>query len=162
MCPSGPDHAQLANGPLPHGPLLWRHLDVFFLIFGYWTIYQFMALYLELKRCRIKDGSWYETEGKHERVLQIFDVFGFYLGTWATVVAATLAFIALIGVLMTQTSLAYIWEKIWRIHTKPWYIRIPVRLPPAGFIWFLAILCPFYGPIKSLYSSLAIPFLEYG
>jgi auxin influx carrier (AUX1 LAX family) len=59
------------------------------------------------------------------------------------------------------TSLAYIWEKLWRVHTKPWYIRVPIRLPLAGFIWFLAILCPFYGPINSLYASLAIPFLGF-
>lgn len=76
----------------------------FFLVFGYWTIYQFMALYLELKRCKVMDGSWYETEGKHERVIQIFDVFGFFLGRWAMIVAVVLAFIALVGVLMTQIT----------------------------------------------------------
>ena len=328
----------------------------FFLVFGYWTIYQFMALYLELKRNKIKDGSWYETDGRHERVIQIFDVFGHFLGTWASIVSATLAFIALVGVLMTQiiacannmyfvdpsrtkqqwaliyggtmvfvmsffprfshfrilnviglvtvgamaiyiiitasnfgvhyeyikpwartsqdwfngasiwltilgthtvtfetlehmeqpkhfkvafssawiwtilvtvphsilcnlvygqmfgqlggitganifivlertsiiqiiqnkpastskyamailmnihqfiafalygTSLAYIWEKALRIHTKPWYVRVPARLPLAGLVWFLAILCPFYGPLNSLKSSIAIPFLGF-
>ena len=27
------------------------------------------------------------------------------------------------------TALAYIWEKLLRIHTKPWYIRLPCRIP---------------------------------
>ena len=27
------------------------------------------------------------------------------------------------------TSLSYIWEKLLRIHTKPWYIRLPCRIP---------------------------------
>lgn len=76
----------------------------FFLVFGYWTIYQFMALYLELKRCKVRDGSWYETDGKHERVIQIFEVFGFFLGRWAQVVSVVLASVALIGVLTTQIN----------------------------------------------------------
>lgn len=329
---------------------------VFFLGSGYWTLYQFMALYLEYKRCKIKDGSWYESEGKHIKVVQAFEIFGFFLGKWAYISSVILAFVALIGVLMTQinacannmffvdssrtkqewsliyggamvftmsciprfthfrflnviglvtvgytaiyiiivacqgglnawaikgwpknsqewfngasiwlailgthavtmetlesmeqpkyfkeafvgawlwtilvtiphsiisviaygpmfqaagaatsanififlerttlreveankppsmakyaaaimmnmhqfiafalygTSLAYIWEKAWGVHTKPWYIRIPCRLPLAGFIWFLAILAPFYGPINALYASLAIPYLGF-
>ncbi len=27
------------------------------------------------------------------------------------------------------TSLMFIWEKLWRVHHRPWYIRIPVRVP---------------------------------
>jgi auxin influx carrier (AUX1 LAX family) len=63
-----------------------------------------MALYMELKRCKIKDKSWYETDGKHERVIQIFEVYGYFLGRWATIVSVTIATIALMGVLMTQIN----------------------------------------------------------
>ncbi len=40
----------------------------------------------------------------------------------------------------------------------------PATPPPTtagGFIWFLAILAPFYGPINALYSSLAVPYLGF-
>ncbi|GAX84439.1 hypothetical protein CEUSTIGMA_g11859.t1 [Chlamydomonas eustigma] len=330
---------------------------LFFLAVGFWNVYQFMALYMELKRDKIRDGSWWDTDGKHKRIIQIFEVLGHFLGDWAKYLAVVAAVVSLIGVMMTQIiacaadmysvdpsknkqtwglifgglmtmimiwvpyfgnlrmlnligllsvgatsmfivvdssfhgmgakgiklwpasaqewftgavvwlailgthavifetlecmeqpkhfkqsfgiawiwailvsvpqaylvnfaysniiptlntlsaadnalffiqansiddiitqkpatrakyaaailmvihqfiayaiygmSLSFIWEKALRVHTKPWYIRVPLRIPLSGFVWFLAMLCPFYGPLNALYASLAAPLLSF-
>lgn len=332
---------------------------VLFLICGYWTIYQFIALYMEMKLIKVTDGSWWDTDGKHMLVVQYFTVMGFFLGTWAKVSCVIVFVIVIIGLLMTQinacannmyfvdpsrpkrewaliyggimvftmiffprfnhfrlanviglvtvltmaiyiiiiasekgvdyahaklwpnnsqewfngaaiwltilgthsvtfeilesmentrhfktsfssawlwaicvtvphsilcnlvygqmfkqlgsgadnifallgfnsaqeayiklvtkapvptskyamaimmnmhqfiayaiygTSLNFVWEKLLRVHDKPWYIKMPLRIPLGALVWFLAILAPFYGAINALYASLAIPYLGF-
>ena len=53
---------------------------------------------------QIADGSWYETEGRHVRVLQFFEILGHFLGPWARILTLFISIITLIGVLMTQVG----------------------------------------------------------
>jgi hypothetical protein len=38
---------------------------------------------------------------------------------------------------MAYALLACRWEKAIKTHTKPYWIRLPSRLPPALLIWFI-------------------------
>lgn len=42
------------------------------------------------------------------------------------------------------TPVMYMWERLIRTHNKPWYIRLPSRLPVSLVIWFIAMAFPFY------------------
>ena len=57
---------------------------------------------------QIADGSWYETEGRHVRVLQFFEILGHFLGPWARILTLFISIITLIGVLMTQVGGGYL------------------------------------------------------
>ncbi len=54
------------------------------------------------------DGTWWETEGRHVKVLQYFEVVGFYLGPWAKISSVVIAVVTLFGVLMTQVRMGFI------------------------------------------------------
>lgn len=49
----------------------------------------------------------------------------------------------------------YMWERMIFTHNKPWYIRIPSRIPVLLFLWLIALLIPFYGTINSLFSAIS-------
>lgn len=59
------------------------------------------------------------------------------------------------------TPLLYMWEKAIRTHTKPYWIRLPSRLPIALLIWFIAVLLPFYSLVNSFFASLIGPFIGF-
>ncbi|CAM6085736.1 unnamed protein product [Calypogeia fissa] len=50
------------------------------------------------------------------------------------------------------------WEKLWGIHSAWFPLRAVARLPVAGFLWFLAILIPFFGPLNSIVGALFMSF----
>lgn len=52
----------------------------------------------------MQDGSWWESDGKHLRVLQMFEAFDFFLGPWARISSLIVLIIALFGLLMTQIN----------------------------------------------------------
>lgn len=43
------------------------------------------------------------------------------------------------------------WEKALKIHDKPYYMRLPLRLPVAGGIWLLAVAFPYYNVRSPLF-----------
>ncbi|CAL8461956.1 g1487 [Coccomyxa elongata] len=45
-----------------------------------WTMYMLSALYQERKRSLLKEGTWYEIDGKRRTVTQYHDVIGYHLG----------------------------------------------------------------------------------
>ncbi|KAK9909400.1 hypothetical protein WJX75_001727 [Coccomyxa subellipsoidea] len=53
--------------------------------------------------------------------------------------------------------LLFMWEKLIRVHSKPWYIRLPLRLPVSLALYLIGVAFPFYGTINSLYKALAEP-----
>ena len=50
--------------------------------------------------------------------------------------------------------LMYLWERMIRVHTKSYWIRLPSRTLPLLVVWLLAVLFPFYGNISSVYGSI--------
>lgn len=50
------------------------------------------------------------------------------------------------------------WEKLWEMHSAWFPLRAVVRLPVAGFLWFLALLLPFFGPLNSIIGALFMSF----
>ncbi|KAL6756332.1 transmembrane amino acid transporter protein-domain-containing protein [Haematococcus lacustris] len=55
----------------------------------------------------------------------------------------------------------FMWERLIKTHTRPWYIRLPSRLPVSLFIWAIAMAFPFYGAINSLMASVSVPFTAF-
>lgn len=50
------------------------------------------------------------------------------------------------------------WEKLFGIHSAWFPIRAVARLPVAGFLWFLALLLPFFGPLNSVIGAVFMSF----
>ncbi|CAM6085899.1 unnamed protein product [Calypogeia fissa] len=66
------------------------------------------------------------------------------------------------------TPLFIMWEKLLRIHYVWFPLRAVARLPVAGFLWLLALLIPFFGPLNSIigavfqsFNTFMIPCLVY-
>ncbi|KAL0045880.1 hypothetical protein WJX82_007392 [Trebouxia sp. C0006] len=57
--------------------------------------------------------------------------------------------------------LLYMWEKAIHTHKKPYWIRLPSRLPAALLIWFIGVLFPFYSTINSFFSAITGPFIGF-
>lgn len=55
----------------------------------------------------------------------------------------------------------YMWEKALKIHDKPYYMRLPLRLPVAGGIWLLAVAFPYYNIINSILGAFTTSFETY-
>eukprot|EP00798_Chlamydomonas_sp_ICE-L_P004351 gene4351-14469_t len=68
---------------------------------------------------------------------------------------------AILDLVHRQGANCFAWEKLLRVHTKPFWIWFIAREPVGCFIWFIAILAPFYGAMNALYASLATPFLGF-
>ena len=52
-------------------------------------------------------------------------------------------------------------ERFIGTHNKPWYIRLPSRLPVSLLVWLAAMAFPFYGAINSLMASISVPFTAF-
>ncbi|BDA43337.1 Auxin transporter-like protein 1 [Coccomyxa sp. Obi] len=74
-----------------------------------------------------------------------------YLAVWLMNIHQVVAF----G--LYSVPLMFMWEKLIRVHSKPWYIRLPLRLPISALLYVISVAFPFYGTINSLYSSLSEP-----
>ncbi|CAL5221590.1 g3808 [Coccomyxa viridis] len=57
--------------------------------------------------------------------------------------------------------LLYMWEKLLRVHSRPAYIRLPLRLPISCAIWLLALAFPFYGTLNALYAAASEPWVAF-
>ncbi len=53
------------------------------------------------------------------------------------------------------------WEKLLRIHQKPLYVRLPLRLPLSGAVWLIAVAFPFYNLINSILGAFTSSFETY-
>ncbi|CAK0780708.1 hypothetical protein CVIRNUC_005147 [Coccomyxa viridis] len=60
-----------------------------------------------------------------------------------------------------QVPLLYMWEKLIRVHSRPAYIRLPLRLPVSCFIWLLALAFPFYATLNALYAAFCEPWVAF-
>lgn len=63
----------------------------------------------------------------------------------------------LVAFCLYSAPLYYMWEKLLHVHSKSLWLRIPLRLPVALFVWFLAIAFPFYGNINSIIGAINSP-----
>eukprot|EP00775_Hariotina_reticulata_P005826 gene5826-6067_t len=52
-------------------------------------------------------------------------------------------------------------EKLTRTHYKSLWCRLPSRLPVALFVWFIALLLPFFGVINDLLGAFAVTLETY-
>lgn len=57
--------------------------------------------------------------------------------------------------------LFFLWEKLLGLHQARFLVRTIVRLPVVLFLWFLALMVPFFGPLNSLIGSLLLSFSTY-
>ncbi|KAK9855480.1 hypothetical protein WJX84_006331 [Apatococcus fuscideae] len=53
------------------------------------------------------------------------------------------------------------WEKLIGTHTKPYWIRLPSRIPVVLLIWFFALLVPFFSLLNSIFGALLTSFATY-
>ncbi|KAK9810448.1 hypothetical protein WJX72_010867 [[Myrmecia] bisecta] len=59
------------------------------------------------------------------------------------------------------TPILFMWEKAIGVHTKPLWIRLPARLPPAFLIVLLGVAFPFYSTINSFFGTITGPFIGF-
>lgn len=59
------------------------------------------------------------------------------------------------------TPVFFMWEKLVRTHQKPLWIRLPSRLPVSLFVWFIALLLPFYNTINAIMGSFGNSFTAF-
>ncbi|KAK9796248.1 hypothetical protein WJX73_001881 [Symbiochloris irregularis] len=59
------------------------------------------------------------------------------------------------------TPVFFMWEKLIRTHHKPLWIRLPSRLPVALFVWFIALLFPFFDIINAVQGSVGYSFTAF-
>ncbi|KAK9807255.1 hypothetical protein WJX73_003504 [Symbiochloris irregularis] len=59
------------------------------------------------------------------------------------------------------TPLYFMWEKAIGTHRKSLWIRLPSRIPVCLFIWFIALLVPFFGPINSVMGAFFTTWASY-
>ncbi|KAK9841505.1 hypothetical protein WJX74_006936 [Apatococcus lobatus] len=55
----------------------------------------------------------------------------------------------------------FMWEKAIGTHTKPYWIRLPSRIPVVLVIWFFALLVPFFSLLNSIFGALLTSFATY-
>ncbi|WIA10991.1 hypothetical protein OEZ85_011148 [Tetradesmus obliquus] len=92
------------------------------------------------------------TIGKNDNVFGVLPVTtAVKASVWLMVIHQWVAFA------LYCTPLLYMWEKLIGTHTRPWFIRLPSRLPIVLLIYFLAVAFPFYGSINSLIGALSVP-----
>ena len=53
--------------------------------------------------------------------------------------------------------LSFMSEKLFRVHTKPMYLRSLARIPVSLLVWLVSTAFPFYGTINSLIGELPPP-----
>lgn len=54
--------------------------------------------------------------------------------------------------------LNFMWEKLCGVHQAHYLKRVAFRLPIALFLWLLALMFPFFGPLNSLIASMFMSF----
>ncbi|KAL3149585.1 Lymphocyte transmembrane adapter 1 [Trebouxia sp. C0010 RCD-2024] len=59
------------------------------------------------------------------------------------------------------TPVFFMWEKLVGTHQKPLWIRLPSRLPVSLFVWFIALLLPFYNTINAIMGSFGNSFTAF-
>jgi len=59
------------------------------------------------------------------------------------------------------TPVFFMWEKLVHTHQKPLWIRLPSRLPVSLFVWFIALLLPFYNTINAIMGSFGNSFTAF-
>lgn len=57
--------------------------------------------------------------------------------------------------------LFHMWEKLVKIHAKPFWIRAFARLPLCGFMLLLAVAFPFFGAINAVLGAFTTSFGTY-
>ena len=57
--------------------------------------------------------------------------------------------------------LFHMWEKFWKVHNKPFWIRVCYRLPLCGLILLLAVAFPFFGAINSVLGAFTTSLTTY-
>ncbi|KAL3142835.1 Lymphocyte transmembrane adapter 1 [Trebouxia sp. C0009 RCD-2024] len=60
-----------------------------------------------------------------------------------------------------NAPLFYLWEKMWGIHEKSLWLRIPSRLPITLLCWLVGIAFPFYGTLNSVIGALCGPVVAF-
>lgn len=53
------------------------------------------------------------------------------------------------------------WEKMLKIHQKPLWVRLPLRLPLSGAVWLISVAFPFYNLINSILGAFTSSFETY-
>uniref|UniRef100_A0A383WBV8 Amino acid transporter transmembrane domain-containing protein n=1 Tax=Tetradesmus obliquus TaxID=3088 RepID=A0A383WBV8_TETOB len=92
------------------------------------------------------------TIGKNDNVFGVLPVTtAVKASVWLMVIHQWVAFA------LYCTPLLYMWEKLIGTHTRPWFIRLPSRLPIVLLIYFLAVAFPFYG--QQLLVSQLLPLM---
>ncbi|KAK9807758.1 hypothetical protein WJX72_008373 [[Myrmecia] bisecta] len=59
------------------------------------------------------------------------------------------------------TPVFFMFEKLLGTHNKPWFIRLPSRLPVALFVYLIAVLLPFYDTINAIMGSFGNSFTAF-
>lgn len=59
------------------------------------------------------------------------------------------------------TPVFFMWEKLVGTHTKSYWIRLPSRIPVSLFVWFIALLIPFYNTINAIMGSFGNSFTAF-
>ena len=67
----------------------------------------------------------------------------------------------LVAYILFMLPVAIMVEKLCRVHHKGYALRVTARIPLALFVWFLALLLPFFGVINDLLGAFAVSFETY-
>ncbi|DBA99393.1 TPA: Lymphocyte transmembrane adapter 1 [Trebouxia sp. C0006] len=90
------------------------------------------------------------------------NVYGSLPHTWAMNISIFLMIIHQIcAFIYFNAPLFYLWEKLWGIHEKSLFIRIPSRLPITLAAWLIGIMLPFYGTLNSVIGALCGPIVAF-